>query len=118
VERLSRLGVRIDDDAAIRIIRRCQNANSTATVEEIAHFAELKIQQLARRRNIDNWPGMLISAVPAYFDGPATELQRYRADRQREQTRFVETARIILDDPDASAEDKEWARSITGAAAQ
>lgn len=111
VRRLSCLGVKIDDDAATRIIRRCENANRTATVDEIAHFAELKVQQLSKRRNVENWPGMLISAVPAYFDAPATELQRYRAEKQREHARVVETARMILDDPETPEEDKRWART-------
>jgi hypothetical protein len=111
VERLSRLGVKIDDDAAMRIIRRCENADSTATPDEIAHFAELKVQQLAKRRNVENWPGMLISAVPAYFDAPATELQRYRTEKEMEQGRELEIARMILDDPETPEEDKQWARA-------
>jgi hypothetical protein len=111
VERLSRLGVKIDDAAAMRIIRCCENADSTATPDEIAHFAELKVQQLAKRRNVENWPGMLISAVPAYFDAPATELQRYRTEKKQEQGRALEIARMILDDPETPEEDKQWART-------
>jgi len=44
-----------------------------------AVFAELKVNQLVKRRNIKNWPGMLIAAVAPYFDPPATELKQYRA---------------------------------------
>jgi viroplasmin and RNaseH domain-containing protein len=121
-QKLSSLGVPVDDDAAQKIIKRCRNADSTATLEEISHFTELKVQQLAKRKNIENWPGMLISAVPAYFDGEATEVRKYRADKLiqgRETTEMQALAaehrrqqEQILADPDASEEDKQWARRL------
>jgi hypothetical protein len=121
-QKLSNLGVPVDDDAAQKIVKRCRNADSTATLEEISYFTELKVQQLAKRKNIENWPGMLISAVPAYFDGEATEVRKYRADKRlqgREATEMQAWAaehrrqqEQILADPDASEEDKRWARRL------
>jgi hypothetical protein len=120
-ETLSKLGVPVDDDAAQKIIKRCRNADSAATLEEITHFTELKVQQLAKRKNIENWPGMLISAVPAYFDGEATEVRRYRADKllqgreaaeaQARESEYRRQQQAILDNPDAVEEDRQYARN-------
>jgi len=112
LERLAALGIRLDDDAGRRIIARCLSSDCTATVEEIADFAELKVQQLAKRRNIENWPGMLMAAVPAYFDPPATEVTRYRERKQRKREDQMGVARQILDDPQSSEEERAWARSL------
>jgi hypothetical protein len=112
VEKLQNLGVVLDDDAARRIVRRCRNANSTATIDEIRHFAELKVAQLSKRRNIENWPGLLISAIPAYFDAPATELIRYRAGKAKEQHEHEEIARKVLGDPEATEDEKAWAHLV------
>jgi len=115
VRRIAQLGISLDDDAARKIVSRCQNTDGSATVEEITHFAELKVQQLARRKNIENWPGMLMAAVPAYFNPPATEVSRYRAEKRREREKEEQLAREILADPNAehvTDADKEWARSI------
>jgi hypothetical protein len=119
-QKLSTLGVPVDDDAAQKIVKRCRNADSTATLEEISYFTELKIRQLAKRKNIENWPGMLISAVPAYFDGEATEVQKYRAAKLQQGREVTEMQAWALEhrrqqeqtltDPEASEEDKQWAR--------
>jgi hypothetical protein len=118
VKRLADLGIPIDDDAARRITSRCQNTDSRATVEEIAHFAELKVQQLAKRKNIENWPGMLMTSVPAYFDQPATELMRYRKGKQRERERQEQIAREILADSQSTEAECEGARSIVSSTSQ
>jgi hypothetical protein len=112
VEALARLGITLDDDAARKIITRCQNTNRTATLEEIALFAALKVRQLANRRNIENWPGLLIAAVPAYFDPPAIELIRYRAGKSQQQANREAMAREILEDPNSSAEDRAMAELL------
>jgi predicted transcriptional regulator len=112
VDVCSKMGVILDDAAARQIVRRCQSADHTATVEEIGHFAELKVHQLMKRKNIENWPGMLMAAVPAYFDPPATELTRYREDQRREQEKQEQFAREILADPESTDADREWARSV------
>lgn len=121
-QKLSDLGLPVDDDAAQKIVKRCRNADSTATLEEISHFTQLKVQQLAKRKNIQNWPGMLISAVPAYFDGEATEVRKYRADKLTQAREAIEAQvwavehrreqKLILADPEASEADKRWAREF------
>ena len=116
IDRVRKTGIFLDDDAARRIISRCQGADHTATVEEIAYFAELKIHQLAKRRNIENWPGLLMAAIPPYFDPPATELCRYRMElersRQVEQRHEIDTAEAILADQSEPESSKDWAREI------
>jgi hypothetical protein len=111
VERLARYGISLDDDAAHRIIDQCRNTDSTATIEEISVFAELKVNQLVKRRNIKNWPGMLIAAVAPYFDPPATELKQYRARQIQETVKARTVAHEILRDAQASEQDRQWAKS-------
>ena len=55
--------------------------------------------------------GMLITAVPAYFDPPATELKRYRAEKRKEREREEQVARDILADSESTDAGREWARS-------
>jgi hypothetical protein len=112
VDRLSVLGIHLDDDAGRRIVSRCQNTDHKATVEEIAVFAELKVRQLAKRRNIENWPGLLMAAVSAYFDPPATELAKYRAGKRQEREHQERLAAQVLDDPQSAEEERAWAKSI------
>ena len=112
-ELLARLGIPIDDDAARQIITACKAADSTATVEEISWFVERKVKQL-ERRNIQNWPGMLITAVPKNFVPPATELLRYRAEKTRERNQTEEIAREILANPSSPDDDRRWASSVLG----
>jgi hypothetical protein len=112
IDCLAALGISLDDDAGRRIISRCENTDHTATVEEIAFFAELKVRQLAKRRDIENWPGLLMAAVPAYFDPPATELSRYRAGKRRERERQEEIARQVLSDAQSAEGERAWAQSV------
>ena len=57
---------------------------------------------------------MLIASVPLYFQQPATELQRYRNQRRRQAEQGTETARKILEDPEASEQERQWAKSMLG----
>ena len=108
---MSKFGIVLDDDAARRIVRRCQSADHRVTVDEIVHFAELKVQQLIKRKNIENWPGMLMAAVPAYFDPPATELTCYRDAKRQEREREIAAWRAILADPATDSESQQIAMS-------
>ena len=112
IDRLARIGIHLDDDAGRRIIGRCQSSDHTATVDEIAAFAELKVRQLARRRDIENWPGLLMAAVPAYFDPPATELSRYREGKRRDREKEEQIARQVLEDEQSTQEERAWAESV------
>lgn len=112
IDRLAHMGIHLDDDAGRRMIGRCQSNDHTATVDEIAAFAELKVRQLAKRRDIENWPGLLMAAVPAYFAPPATELSRYREGKRQDQEREERIARQVLEDEQSTQEERAWARSV------
>ena len=113
---VAQLGILLDDDAVSRLTQRCRDRDPAATHEEIAHFLEVKVHQLKRSRTIGNWVGLLIASVPEFFQPPATELARYRQGKataalevaDREQYLAAE-ARKILDDPNASENEKAMA---------
>ena len=106
-----KVGIVLDDDAARKLVRRCRAVRPDATECEIARFTELKINQLRKSRSVENWVGMLIAAVPVYFEGEAPELQAWRGHKAREAEQSRELARQILDDPDSPEESREWARA-------
>ena len=120
-ERTAQLGVLLDDDAVRQLQHRCRLADAEATNSEIAHFAEVKINQLRRSGRVDNWVGLLISSVPEYFKQPATELMRYRKahaaatafNAERSEHTLAE-ARALLADPNADDADKRLARELLG----
>jgi hypothetical protein len=102
-------GLAIDDDAIIKIIRRCRLVDPDATETEIAHFTSMKINQLSNSRNIGNWIGLLIASVPAYFQGQKKEVLAYRRQKMQERAEALDVARSILNDPDSLPESREWA---------
>jgi hypothetical protein len=104
-------GIVLDDDAARLIVRRCRSQDPAATDEEVAFFTRAKILQLRGRRNIGNMVGLLITAVPAYFAGARTEVVRYRRVKAAEHRQAEAVAREVLSDPNASEQEKLWARS-------
>lgn len=79
----------------------------THPAEEVAYFIELKVNQL-RRRDITNWTGMLLQAVPAYFSDDKAELTRYRAEKAQEQAEQPRQAQMILDDRTLRPTNKTW----------
>jgi hypothetical protein len=101
------------DAAAERVIqRRCRTYDPIASNGEIAYFAEAKIDQLRQSRNVGNLVGLLMTAVPEYFVQPAHEVQHYRASKAQRLAKGRETARKILDDPESSEQEREWANSV------
>ena len=121
-------GIVLDDDAARKLIRRCRTVREDLSDAEIAYFTQLKINQLRNSKTVENWVGMLIASVPAYFEGDAVQLIRMReqgsqqreaqqaqAEAQRcELDALLQTQQAVLDDPDSSDEDKAHARKILG----
>jgi hypothetical protein len=76
--------IMLDDDTAQKLIRRCRAVDAAATEEEILHFLELREAQLRRQRPpVDNWREVLLASVSRYFQRPALELERYRAEHGR-----------------------------------
>jgi hypothetical protein len=105
----------LDDDAYHQILSACRKLDPAATDQEIAVMTNLKIFQLKKKRDIQNLPGLLITAVPKLFEPPATELNRYRAQQRQNAERTEqakEAARQALEDPEASEEEKQWARTV------
>ena len=103
--------MRIDDDAVRRLIQNCRQADPTATDEEIGYCAQLWIHQNARNTSIRKPAAVMLIAVPKFFEPPATELTRYRDEKGRQLKESREVARRILEDPEASDNDREWARA-------
>ena len=102
----------IDDDAVSRLISNCRQADQTASDEEIAWCAELWIRENARNTSIRKPVAVMLAAVPKFFEPPATEISRYRAEQTRLAEQSREAARLILDDPSSSPEAILWARSV------
>jgi hypothetical protein len=103
------------DAAAERVIqKRCRTYDQIASNEEIAYFAEAKIDQLRQSRNVGNLVGLLMTAVPEYFVQPAYEVQHYRAIKAKNLIKGRETARKILDDQESTEQERDWARSVLG----
>lgn len=119
---LSEYGV-IDDDAVQIILTECRRHAPDATPEEIAYFIRQKGRVVANGK-IDNPIGFLIVYVPKCFIGESLQIYRDQERRRREAAE-QETAEAnawvaehrrqqeeILDNPDASEEDKQWARRL------
>jgi hypothetical protein len=81
LEVCSRAGVALDTAAERTILKRCRAYDHTATDEEIAYFASVKIAQLGIGRRMGDLAELLMTAVPELFVEPAYELQQYRAGK-------------------------------------
>jgi cation transport regulator ChaB len=122
LEALSHYGP-ADNDAAAEIATKARLNAPTATDEEIIHFIHQK-GTVTLSGKIDNPIGYLIVYVPKCFIGDT--LQHYRdQERRRREASEQEAAEAhawaaehrrqqeqILADPDASEEDKRWARRL------
>jgi hypothetical protein len=121
---LSQYGV-ADDDVLKRLRTQTQNVCPDFTVEELVHFIHTKAQ-LIRKKNsgISSPIGFLLTSVPKCFVGEAFQLfrkaqrearERDAAERAQQEADFENWRReqqSILDDPNASEEDKKWARKM------
>jgi len=111
---------RIDDDAVRRLTNACRRRAPDATDEEIVHFIHLKASSPGIKAPI----GFLIAAVPKCFEGES--LRQFReAERQskdaEERARLIAESEIrafrteqecVLQDPDASEEEKAFAKRM------
>jgi hypothetical protein len=123
-ETLSQYGA-VDDDVLIRLRSAAQGVCPDCTDEEIVHFIQTKGELIRRHSHEISSPvGFLLTAVPKCFAGEAFRLFRKarQEDREREAAERAEQGveleawhreqRAILEDPQASDEDKRWARKI------
>jgi hypothetical protein len=102
--------VNLDDDAVRQVVERCRQVDQAATAQEIIYFARMKIAQHRNMRSVRNAIGLLIDAVPKCFEG--TMIAEYRAHVRQRTEEGREVAKSILDDPNASEEDRTLARSM------
>jgi hypothetical protein len=102
----------IDDAAVVQIMTNCRQQDPHATSEEIAHFAQLKIQQHRKNPSVQNLPGLLIRSVQEYFRLGSGELAHFRTAKAREAAKGREVAQQILDDPEATDADRAWAQEV------
>jgi hypothetical protein len=121
---LSQYGV-ADDDVLKRLRAQTRNVCPDFTDEELIHFIHSKGQLIRRRESGISSPiGFLLTSVPKCFVGESFQLfrkaqnearDREAAERAQRETEFENWRReqqAILDDPNASEEDKRWARKI------
>jgi hypothetical protein len=102
--------ISVDDDAVRRLIENCRHFDPMASDEEIAYCAQLWIQQNTRNTSIRKPAAVMLMAVPKFFEAPATELTRHRTERNLQLQQSRELAQRILDDPESSDNDRQWAR--------
>ena len=115
----------IDDDVLTRLRAEAERACPDVTDAELIHFIHSK-GSLVRKKNsaISNPIGFLLAAVPKCFVGDAFQLFRKTqaearareaaelAQRQTELDGWRKEQEAVLADPQASAEDRQWARKI------
>jgi hypothetical protein len=114
-----------DDDAVQKLVRACRAHAPDCVEAEISYFIEQKAA-LIRTGRIASPVGFLLTAVPKCFSGEAfamyreQELKRRREEETRRKQQEAEIEQwtreqqALLADPNASEEDKRFARQILG----
>jgi DNA-binding MarR family transcriptional regulator len=110
VQRAIAKHIAIDDDAVLQIIQGCQRNDPDCTLEEIAEFSAHSAAKIRRQKNVGNPAGLLINQAPRFF--PGTELTAYRARKAQEIAKAREMARRVLENPEASPQELEWAKTM------
>jgi hypothetical protein len=118
-----------DDDVAYHLLSRCRAVAPDCTSAEIIHFVHEKgsLIQQDRNKRITSPMGFLLTAVPKCLTGETFEryrnqerirLERERLQQERHQAEIDQWRReqeAILNNPNASEEDKQFARRVLGA---
>jgi len=124
LDALKQYGV-VDDDVLKRLRAETRKVCPDFTDEEIVHFIHSKGALIRKRDSRISSPiGFLITSVPKCFVGEAFEQFRKaqkeardreaaeRAQREAEFENWRREQQAILDDPNASEEDRKWARKM------
>ena len=104
-----------DDDAARRIYVKCREKSPDATEEEISYFVRVQAKRICNMRGIDNPLGLVITQVPKCFEGESfrqfreAEKKRRESESQQRQE-WRKEAEALLEDPNSSEADKNWAK--------
>jgi hypothetical protein len=83
-----------------------------ATENEIAYSAELWIHQNARNTSIRKPVAVMLTAVPKFFEPPATELSRYRQEKSTKTDQSRELALAVLANAESSEQERKWAQAL------
>jgi hypothetical protein len=99
------------DEAGRQLLHACRSRAADATLEEILSFIRLKAGSPGIRKPV----GFLLATVPRCFEGEA--FRQFRAEKElrlaeesRRRDRLRRELEAVLEDPQASAEEKRWAR--------
>lgn len=97
-----------------RLITECRRRAPDATVEEISEFVQQKAAFAMRNPQIRNPSGFLITPVPRCFEGESFQIFRKSREeaKRREKAELQRIAMTILDAPESSDEDRNWAHAI------
>jgi antitoxin component HigA of HigAB toxin-antitoxin module len=110
---------RTDADAARSITSRCTAANPTVTHDEIARL----IREFQIPPSISNPVGLLIRTLATrcepesldryrrHWEAEDLQAARFEAQQQQENERI---ARMVLEDPETTESELEWARGVLG----
>jgi hypothetical protein len=106
-----------DDDAVRRLMEGCRANAPDATEEEVAHFLRIQAARFSRNPRVQNLVGLLISQVPKCFEGESFHLYREAVKKRQEAERQEKLAmqaewRKILEDPQSSEEERQFARQV------
>lgn len=111
---LRKINPAFDSAAVSRLWNACRGRIPDCTVEEVLHFAAIKIGKLRAENQVRNPIGLLLTSVPEFFD-PAI-VQEFRQERARataEQAKATEDNRrywrAVLDDPKSTEEERAMA---------
>jgi hypothetical protein len=117
-----------DDDAARSLLEKCRNVAPESTVSEILHFMHQKGAMVRQDRSgrILSPIGFLLTAVPKCFMGETFTRYQQEKRKQQESERVIRERQeaeveqwrreqeLTLSDPNASEEDKRFARQVLG----
>ena len=116
IQGLRQIVTPIDDEAAGVLWRQCRRRAEDCTAEEVLHFARAKAA-IFRSGKIRSPVGFLLASVPKCFEG-ASFLEFRREQDQRAREAEEQLARMrrefesILNDPQSSEEDRQFARRV------
>jgi hypothetical protein len=111
---------RADDDAALRIMAECRKIAEDVTTAEVAELILQEGPGIARNKNIQNPIGVLIRHIPRCCGEALKQMRAEKASveaksadrvkREREEARRI--AKLTLEDPSATPDEKAWALSV------
>ena len=111
---LRKINPAFDSAAVARLWRECRSRIQDCTVEEVLHFAEVKVSQIRSDKNVRNVIGLLLTSVPEFFEHNAVQEFRRTQDQQlRDRAKMREENQryweAVLKDPKATPDERTLA---------